>query len=182
MAANLVKTGKFLSLVLRHKPETIGLILDANGWANVNELIRLANRHGNPLTRPLLERVVAENDKQRFAFSDDGQRIRANQGHSVEIDLDLPASAPPELLYHGTATGFVASIRAAGLHAGNRRHVHLSLDVATATKVGRRHGHPVVLVVRAGQMAAAGHKFFRAANGVWLTDRVPVEYIGFPSK
>jgi len=181
MAADLFKMSKFLSLVLRHQPEKIGLALDANGWADVEDLIRLANHHGTRLTRPLLERLVAENDKQRFALSDDGERIRASQGHSVEVDLALPPALPPEVLYHGTAARSVASIRAGGLHAGNRQHVHLSPDVSTATRVGQRHGKPVVLVVRAGAMAAAGHTFFLSANGVWLTDRVPVEFLGFPA-
>src|SRR5882724_6419298 len=180
MMADIVKISKFLSLVLRHKPEEIGLTLNQNGWADVEELIRLANSRGHRFTRPLLEQVVAENDKQRFAFSNDGQRIRANQGHSVVVDLALPPAAQPKVLYHGTAARFVASIRTAGLHAGNRQHVHLSLDVATATKVGQRHGKPVVLVVRAREMSAAGHRFFLADNGLWLTERVPVEFIMFP--
>jgi putative RNA 2'-phosphotransferase len=180
--ADLVRTSKFLSLVLRHQPEAIGLTLDDNGWADVDELIRLANESGHVLTRTLLERVVAENDKKRFAFSDDGRRIRASQGHSVAVDLALPPVEPPEVLYHGTATRFLDSIRAGGLHAGSRRHVHLSPDAATATKVGQRHGKPVVLVVRARAMAAAGHQFFLSANGVWLTERVPAEFLVFPQE
>jgi putative RNA 2'-phosphotransferase len=182
MATDLVKVSKFLSLVLRHKPEEIGLILDANGWADVEDLIRLANLRGAGLTRPLLDRVVAESDKKRFAFSEDGRRIRASQGHSVEVDLALPPVEPPEFLFHGTAERFVASIRATGLHSGSRQHVHLSLDETTATAVGRRHGRPVVLVVRAREMATAGHAFYRSTNGVWLTDRVPVEFIDFVSE
>jgi putative RNA 2'-phosphotransferase len=181
MTTDLVKTSKFLSLVLRHKPEAIGLALDDNGWASVEDLIRLANQHGTRLTRPLLEQVIAENDKKRFALSDDGRLIRASQGHSVEVDLALPALQPPELLYHGTASRFIDSIRSGGLHSASRQHVHLSLDVPTATRVGQRHGKPVVLVVRAGEVAAAGHKFFLSANGVWLTERVPVEFITFPA-
>jgi putative RNA 2'-phosphotransferase len=180
MSADVVKTSKFLSLVLRHKPEEIGLTLDENGWADVEELIQLCNKKGRPLTRPLLERVVAENDKKRFAFSDDGTRIRASQGHSVEVDLALAPMEPPALLYHGTASRFIDSIRASGLHSANRQHVHLSKDVETATKVGQRHGKPVVLVVRAGEMFAAGHVFFVSSNGVWLTERVPVEFLDFP--
>ena len=182
MTVDLVRTSKFLSLVLRHQPEVIGLALDENGWANVEDLIRLANQHGRRLTRSLLEHVVAENDKKRFVLSDDGLRIRASQGHSVQVDLALPALEPPALLYHGTATRFLASIRAGGLHSASRQHVHLSLDVPTATKVGQRHGQPVVLVVRAGAMFAAGHEFYLSANAVWLTDRVPVEFINFPEE
>ena len=128
----------------------------------------------------MLEQVVAENDKKRFAISEDGERIRANQGHSVDIDLALTASEPPELLYHGTASRFLDSIRATGLHSASRQHVHLSGDEPTATKVGQRHGKPVVLVVRARAMAAAGHLFYFSQNGVWLTERVPVEFINFP--
>jgi len=171
---------KFLSLVLRHRPEKIGLTLDENGWADVDRLITLCNKSGRRLTRPLLERVVAENDKKRFAFSEDGKRIRASQGHSIEVDLALPPSQPPDLLYHGTASRFVEPIRVQGLRPGTRRHVHLSLDVATATKVGQRHGKPVILVVRSREMAAAGHEFFLSDNDVWLTEQVPVRYIDFP--
>lgn len=180
MTDDIVKVSKFLSLVLRHKPDEIGLVLDENGWADVDELLRRANSAGRRITGPLLDRVVAENDKQRFKFSEDGLRIRANQGHSVEIDLALPPAEPPELLYHGTASRFVESIRVDGLHSGSRQHVHLSLDTPTATKVGQRHGKPVILTVRAGEMSAAGHKFHLSDNGVWLTERVPVDFIIFP--
>lgn len=180
MVANLVRMSKFLSLVLRHQPETIGLVLNDKGWANVDELIRLANQHGNPLTRSLLEQVVAVNDKKRFALSEDGTQIRASQGHSIEVDLALPPMQPPDLLYHGTASRFVDSIRASGLHSANRQHVHLSIDVFTATNVGQRHGKPVVLVIQSGEMAAAGYSYFLSANGVWLTECVPVEFIIFP--
>ena len=180
MAVDLVSTSKFLSLVLRHKPDAFGLELDLNGWADVGELIRLA-MNIRRLTRPVLEQVVAENDKKRFAFSDDGQRIRASQGHSIDIDLALAAVEPPELLYHGTASRFADSIRASGLNSANRQHVHLSVDVPTATRVGQRHGKPVVLTIHAGAMAGAGYLFYLSANGVWLTERVPTEYIRFPS-
>ena len=142
MDAKLVGMSKFLSLVLRHKPETIGLTLDANGWADVEELMERARQNGRPLTRPLLERVVAENDKKRFALSEDGTKIRANQGHSITVDLALKPQLPPETLYHGTASRFIASIRQQGLRPGSRQHVHLSVDEATATNVGQRHGKP----------------------------------------
>lgn len=178
MSDDLTKISKFLSLVLRHKPDEIGLTLDENGWANVDNLIRLANeRGGRRLSRELIERVVAENDKKRFALSDDGLRIRANQGHSIEVDLALPAVEPPEFLYHGTATRFLDSIRASGLTSGNRQHVHLSVDTATATKVGQRHGKPHVLTIRAGEMHRSGMVFHCSDNGVWLTLSVPVEFI-----
>ncbi len=180
MANELVKMSKFLSLVLRHKPEEIGLALDANGWAEIEELIRLSNEHGVRLTRPLLEQLVAESEKQRFALHTAEDKIRANQGHSVAVALGLPESKPPQLLYHGTATRFLDSIRATGLHAGSRQHVHLSLDIPTATQVGQRHGRVVVLVVHAGNMSSAGHKFYLSANGVWLTNGVQPEFLEFP--
>jgi len=180
MSNDLMKLSKFLSLVLRHDPARIGLSLDTNGWAGVEDLIARANDHGKALTLPILERIVAENDKKRFAFSDDGTRIRASQGHSIDIELDLPPARPPEWLYHGTATRSIASIRATGLHSGDRQHVHLSLDEATATRVGQRHGKPVVLTIRSGEMWREGHLFFLSANGVWLTSRVPAEFIEFP--
>lgn len=179
MKDELKKRSKFLSLVLRHKPEEIGLVLDEQGWANVEELLKLLDKAGKPTTRELLDRVVAENDKKRFAFSGDGTRIRASQGHSVEIDLDLPPSTPPAMLYHGTATRFLDSILEKGLVPGSRRHVHLSVDIETATKVGARHGKPAILTVDAAAMHRAGHVFFVSANGVWLTDAVPREFIGF---
>ena len=175
---DLVSTSKFLSLVLRHQPEIIGLPLDDAGWADIDVLIRLSQPH-KPLTRALIEQVVEENSKQRFAISDDGRRIRANQGHSIEVELGLQPVTPPTLLYHGTATRFVDAIRREGLVKRSRQHVHLSADAGTATTVGARHGKPVVLIVRAGEMAAVGHAFFRSENGVWLTDAVPVEFIDF---
>lgn len=175
---DLVSTSKFLSLVLRHRPEVIGLSLDEAGWADIDTLIRLSQAH-KPLTRALIEQVVEENSKQRFAISDDGRRIRANQGHSIEIELGLQPLAPPRLLYHGTATRFVEAIRREGLAKRSRQHVHLSADADTATAVGARHGQPAVLIVRAGEMAAAGHAFFRSENGVWLTDAVPAGFIDF---
>ena len=182
MADEILRMSKFLSLVLRHKPELIGLTLDQNGWASVEDLIRLANRHGIRLTRPLLMQIVADNEKKRFALSDNGERIRASQGHSVKVDLGLPPALPPEILYHGIASRFLESILAGGLHSANRQHVHLSPDVATAMRVGQRHGSPVVLVIRSGEMAVAGHTFFVSANGVWLTDRVPQEFISVAAR
>ena len=180
MSRDLVKISKFLRLVLRHKPEEIGLVLDGSGWTSIEDPVRLANQHGTRLTRELVQKIVAENDKQRFAISEDGLRIRANQGHSIAIDLGLNPSTPPLLLYHGTASRFIDSIQETGLHSANRQHVHLSPDHSTATKVGQRHGQPLVLTVRSGAMAAAGHLFYLSNNEVWLTDRVPVNYIEFP--
>jgi putative RNA 2'-phosphotransferase len=182
MDKDLVRISKFLSLVLRHKPQAIGLSLDPHGWARVDELLAKANAHGAALTRDVLLRVVRENDKQRFALSEDGQLIRASQGHSLRIDLGLEPAVPPELLYHGTATRYVASIREQGLLAGKRDDVHLSPDEATALRVGQRHGKPVVLTVEAGLMHRAGYRFYLSANGVWLTEHVPAEYLVFPGE
>lgn len=169
---------KFLSLVLRHKPETIGLTLDESGWADIDDLIRLAGP-SIPLTRELIGRTVLESDKQRFRISTDGARIRANQGHSINIDLRLEPRQPPESLFHGTSVAVLDSIRAKGLLAGSRQHVHLSAERETARVVGARHGKPCVLLVQAGQMHAAGRTFWLSDNGVWLTKHVPVDWIVF---
>lgn len=175
-----VSTSKFLSLVLRHKPEEIGLSLDENGWTDLDELIRLANGKGKKLSRSLVEEVVANSDKQRFALDPSGTRIRANQGHSVQVALELSPQQPPETLFHGTATRFLDAIRTSGLLKMQRHHVHLSADQVTATSVGQRHGRVVILTVRAGDMWRDGHTFYRSANGVWLTDAVPTAFIDFP--
>ena len=177
MERHLVRTSKFLSLVLRHDPGRIGLTLDAAGWASVPELLRLAGEAGHPLTPELLEEVVARNDKQRFSLEPDGLRIRANQGHSIPVDLGLEPVIPPEILYHGTATRTLDPILEQGLTPGTRQHVHLSPDEPTAVKVGQRHGKPVVLRIRALSMHEAGHTFFLSVNGVWLTAEVPPEFI-----
>jgi putative RNA 2'-phosphotransferase len=180
MSPDLVRLSKFLSLVLRHEPERIGINLDPEGWVAVEDLLAAAARAGKPISREQLDLVVATNDKKRFAFSPDGARIRASQGHSVEVDLGLPPVVPPERLFHGTATRFLDSIRAEGLRPQSRQHVHLSPDEETAVKVGQRHGKPVVLVVFAGAMHHEGHLFFRSENGVWLTAEVPVRYLEVP--
>ncbi|EYF08175.1 RNA 2'-phosphotransferase [Chondromyces apiculatus] len=176
----MIKQSKFLSLVLRHQPKAHGLSLDEHGWAPLDEVIAAANRAGLALTRELVAEIVATSDKKRFALSEDGVSIRAQQGHSVEVDLELVALAPPALLYHGTAARFLASIREQGLLRQSRNHVHLSADVETATKVGGRHGKPVVLTVRSEDMARDGHSFYRSGNGVWLVEAVPVAYLTFP--
>jgi putative RNA 2'-phosphotransferase len=177
MDRQLVKISKFLSLVLRHQPSEIGLTLDAQGWADVDELLLKANQHGVALTRPLLNEIVEQNDKQRFSFNADGTRLRANQGHTIKIDLGLEPSALPDCLYHGTATRFLESIQQHGLQRGRRDYVHLSPDKTIALKVGTRHGEPIVLVVQSGEMHADGFIFYHAANGVWLTLYVPREYV-----
>ena len=180
--AELKHISKLLSLVLRHAPETIGIDLDAQGWADVEQLLGRAREKGTAITREQLVAVVRTSDKQRFALSEDGRRIRANQGHSLStVDLQLAASTPPPVLYHGTADRFLDAIRAQGLRPGARQHVHLSRETATATTVGARHGRAVVLSVDAAHMHRQGHLFYRSANGVWLTDAVPPAFITFPA-
>ncbi|MAM08853.1 MAG: RNA 2'-phosphotransferase [Rhizobiaceae bacterium] len=173
------KESKFLSRVLRHEPELIGMSLGRGGWVQVDTLLRSMKRAGHPLTPDALRQIVAENDKQRFTLSEDGRRIRAAQGHSVTIDLELEAMKPPDTLFHGTARTNLDAIFAKGLNPGRRRHVHLSPDEETATKVGTRHGRAVVLRVNTAAMFADGLIFWRADNGVWLTETVPPEYLGF---
>lgn len=173
---SLVRASKFLSLVLRHQPEVVGVTLDGAGWIDVDVLLAALARHGNAMTRETLDEVVFSNDKQRFAFSDDGGRIRANQGHSVEVDLQLEPKSPPALLYHGTADRFLDLILREGLRAMSRHHVHLSSSKEVAMRVGKRHGQLVLLCVNAAEMHREGHVFFQSANGVWLTDFVPTAH------
>mgnify|MGYP000005811629 CR=1 FL=1 len=168
---------KFLARILRHSPEFIGIELDSQGWVGVDDLLRAMKKAGRGMTRAQLEEIVATNDKSRFTLR--GDMIRAAQGHSIQVDLGLVPLEPPEMLYHGTASRNLDAIFAEGLVPGRRRQVHLSLDPATATRVGERHGKPTVLRVEAGRMHADGYAFFRADNGVWLTDRVPAKYLGF---
>lgn len=177
MTDRTVRISKFLSLVLRHQPEKIGITLDRQGWVAVSELLRACREHGRTLSLEELRSVVETNDKRRFSFSPDGLRIRASQGHSVGVELGYDAVVPPSVLYHGTAERAVASIMRDGIARGRRHHVHLSESVETATAVGRRYGRPVLLRVESARMHEDGHLFFRSANGVWLTDHVPVEYI-----
>jgi putative RNA 2'-phosphotransferase len=172
-----IKLSKFLSLVLRHQPETIGINLDSAGWVAVDVLLEALQRHCRAVSPEDLREIVATSDKKRFAFSPDGKMIRASQGHSVEVDLAYEAQQPPELLYHGTATRFLDAILTHGLVKQNRHHVHLSPDRATAVNVGQRHGKPVVLVVRAGEMHREKIPFYLSANGVWLVDAVPAKYL-----
>ncbi|MFD8301859.1 RNA 2'-phosphotransferase [Streptomyces sp. NPDC059690] len=173
-----VKVSKYLSKHLRHQPERIGLTLDEAGWVEIDVLIAAAAAHGFRFTREELDHVVAHNDKKRFAV--EGTRIRASQGHSVDIDLGLAAATPPPYLYHGTVARNLDAIRAEGLRAMNRHDVHLSPDRETATRVGARRGRPVVLSVDAGAMHRDGHVFHVSENGVWLTRAVPARYLRFP--
>ncbi|MFF5534437.1 RNA 2'-phosphotransferase [Streptomyces cinerochromogenes] len=173
-----VKVSKYLSRHLRHQPERIGLTPDPGGWVEIDTLIAAAAAHGFRLTREELDHVVAANDKQRFAV--ENGRIRASQGHTIEVDLGLPPAAPPPYLYHGTVARHLDAIRAEGLRPMNRHDVHLSADRETATRVGARRGRPVVLAVDSGAMHRDGHVFRVSANGVWLTAAVPPRYLRFP--
>ncbi|HEX4817615.1 MAG TPA: RNA 2'-phosphotransferase [Nonomuraea sp.] len=175
----LTRISKYLARHLRHDPQAIGITLDAAGWVPVDVLLRAAAEHGFPIGAGELRHVVERNDKRRYAIEDG--RIRASQGHSVPVELDLPAVEPPAVLYHGTVGRFLAAIRREGLRPMSRHDVHLSPDRETATRVGARRGAPVVLVVRSGAMHADGHIFRRSANGVWLTPHVPPAYLSFPS-
>ena len=172
----LTDTSKFLSLILRHKPETIGIKLDEHGWADVSELISGISKT-RPFDMKMLEEIVRTDNKQRYSFNEDKTLIRANQGHSIPVDVELEKKTPPEFLYHGTGEKFVSSIDKEGLLSKSRLYVHLSKDTETAVKVGSRHGKPVVYRVEAGKMADDGYEFFLSVNGVWLTKAVPAEYL-----
>ena len=176
MNKKLVRTSKYLSLILRHKPDTIGLSLNENGWVSIQDLIDAANANDHDISRELLDEVVFTNDKQRFSYSHDGQMIRANQGHSVPINLELEAIDPPDILYHGTVERLLDSIIASGLKKMKRQYVHLSATIETARNVGKRRGKPLVLSVNSGSMNRDGYAFFLSQNGVWLTDSVPWKY------
>jgi len=172
---------KLMSLALRHRPEVIGISIDEQGWAAVDEVLKGINEKGLTVDRELLQQVVAGNDKQRFSFSEDQTLIRANQGHSIPVDLQLNPVEPPAILYHGTATDHLPAIRENGLQRQARLHVHLSDKVETARQVGLRHGKVVILEIEAGKMHAQGYSFYLSANKVWLTDAVPVEFITLPA-
>jgi putative RNA 2'-phosphotransferase len=179
METPIPTSSKFLSLVLRHQPHLIGLSLDEQGWASVEELLHRVQQSGRELLPEQLQSIVANCPKQRFRFSEDGLRIRANQGHSLPIELGLAPQVPPQRLYHGTAEATLESIRQQGLLRQSRHHVHLSSDPISARTVGMRHGKPRVLGIRALQMHQNGHLFYQSDNGVWLTETVPVEYLEF---
>jgi putative RNA 2'-phosphotransferase len=171
------RISKFLSLALRHEPQTIGIQLDENGWVAVDILLKQLAVHGHNVSKEILDHVVATNNKKRFAYNDDETKIRANQGHSVEVDLNYITKQPPAILYHGTAERSVESIFKTGLEKRKRHHVHLSMDINTALAVGSRYGKPVLLTVAAGEMHTDGYSFYVSDNNVWLTDHVPVKYL-----
>ena len=177
MSIDRTQLSKFLSLILRHQPDAIGLELDSQGWASIEQLIDKANVAGTKFGRTELQHVVETSDKKRFSVSADGLRIRAAQGHSVSVELGLSPKEPPPVLFHGTATRFVAAILEQGLRPQARQQVHLSLDEETARRVGARHGKPYIFKVDALAMHVSGMKFYLAVNGVWLTDRVPPEFL-----
>ena len=173
---SITETSRYIALILRHKPETINIRLDEHGWAKVDELIKGVSKT-HLLTMEMLEKIVEVDDKQRFAFNEDKTLIRANQGHSVSVDVQLKEAVPPEILYHGTAEKYVSSIDQAGLIPKARLYVHLSETVETATKVGSRHGKPVIYTVDTERMSNDGYVFYLSVNGVWLTKTVPIEYL-----
>lgn len=174
------RISKFLSFVLRHQPEAIGLTLDENGWVSVAELLQKLKEKDKAVDLGTLQHIVATNNKKRFAFNDDHTKIRASQGHSINVDLGYTQATPPTILYHGTATKHLPSIQQSGLVKQSRQHVHLSATKETAINVGGRHGKPVVLEVMAATMHEDGYAFYLSENGVWLTDEVPACYLKFP--
>jgi RNA:NAD 2''-phosphotransferase len=173
---SLTNTSKFISLILRHKPETIGIQLDEHGWADVKELIDGVSKT-DKLDMDILEEIVRTDDKQRYSFNEDKTKIRANQGHSIPVDVELEKTEPPAILFHGTAEKFEAAIDEEGLIPKSRLYVHLSSDIQTAHKVGIRHGKPVIYKIASGEMYKDGFEFFKSVNGVWLAKSVPVKYM-----
>ena len=175
---SIKNTSKFISLILRHKPKAIGILLDEHGWADVQELIDGINASGgHHLDMELLEEIVRSDEKQRYSFNENHTLIRANQGHSIPVDVELEEKTPPDALYHGTGEKYVSSIEKEGLIPKSRLYVHLSADVSTAKKVGSRHGKPVIYTIDCAKMAADGYRFYLSANHVWLTKSVPVKYL-----
>lgn len=177
--AQTTRTSKFLSLVLRHQPETAHITLDSAGWVSVEDLLAGCSKDRRTLSRADLKYIVATNAKKRFEFSADGTRVRASQGHSVEVDLNYESKEPPPILYHGTATRFLESIQVQGLLKMQRHHVHLSAETKMTLQVGARHGNPVLLTIQAAEMHQAGHTFYLSTNGVWLVEHVPASFIRF---
>lgn len=173
---NDIQLGKFISLILRHKPEVINLSLDLNGWANVDELLDGINKSGKSINMEKLEKIVEHNNKKRYIFNDDKTKIRANQGHSIKVDVELKQKIPPQFLYHGTAVKNLVGIKKYGIQKQNRLHVHLSSDVDTAYKVGSRHGKPCILKVNSAQMHNDGYIFYLSNNNVWLCEMVNEKY------
>jgi putative RNA 2'-phosphotransferase len=172
-----IKLGRFISLILRHHPEAIGIKLDEHGWADVDELIIGINKSRNKIDMETLERIVRENKKKRYSFNENHTKIRANQGHSVKVDVELKEAVPTDILYHGTAARFLNSIKENGIIKQTRQQVHLSADKETAVSVGKRHGKPIVLSIDTIKMREDGYKFYISENGVWLCNDIPWKYI-----
>ena len=178
MGRDLTKLSKLIALVLRHKPETLGLLLDSHGWANTKQLVSAINNR-EKFTMKDLEEIVSTDEKQRYSFNSDKSMIRANQGHSIDVDVELEEAIPPDILYHGTAKKYFSNIMKEGLKPQSRLYVHLSTDEKTAINVGSRHGDPIVFKIDTKQMERDGYKFYRSVNNVWLTKEVPTEYFMF---
>ena len=174
---DLNKVSKYISLILRHKPEAAGIVLDEHGWADINDLITGVSQRYPKFNIGYLKTIVETDDKQRYSFNDNGTKIRANQGHSIPVDVELEAVEPPEYLYHGTGQKYVESIDEQGLVPKSRLYVHLSQDEETAVNVGTRHGNPIIYIVQSGQMFRDGYEFFKSVNGVWLIKHVPTKYL-----
>jgi len=176
------RLSKFVSFVLRHRPERVGIVLDRQGWVSIDALLVQCQAHGKNISRSMLDEIIKTSSKQRFAVSEDGLRVRASHGHSVDVDLGYAAAVPPDVLFHGTIPANIVAIRAQGLVRMQRRYVHLSPDANTAATVGQRRGTPVILRVSAGSMHHDGYTFYLSTNGVWLTEKVPPAYIEFPAE
>lgn len=174
---DLVKMGKYISLILRHKPELINLKIDEHGWANVDDLLKGINNSGRYISKEILDIIVNTNNKKRYQYNNDHTKIRANQGHSIKVDVELQEKVPPNILYHGTAQKYLDKIRESGIRKMNRLHVHLSKDIETAINVGKRHGQPIVLVINTEAMIKDGFKFYYSNNGVWLCDDIDYSYV-----
>lgn len=174
---DFVKMGKYISLILRHKPEIINLKIDEHGWANVDELLKGINDSGRYISKEMLNMIVETNDKKRYQYNNDHTKIRANQGHSIRVDVELHEKVPPDVLYHGTAQEYLDKIRKSGIRKMNRLYVHLSKDMETAMRVGKRHGQPIVLIINTKAMINDGYKFYYSNNGVWLCDDIAYSYI-----
>ena len=174
---NIEKLSKFISLILRHKPEEIGITIDDFGWAKVEDLINGINKSGRNINMCILEEIVRTDNKQRYSFNEDKTKIRANQGHSIPVNLELNELEPPKTLYHGTATKSIEGIKSQGIKSMSRQWVHLSKDFETAKQVGARHGKPMILIINTERMYKDGIKFYLSENGVWLTEYVDPKYI-----
>lgn len=182
MGKNCTKISKYISLILRHKPEVIGIELDRNGWCDIDALIEGINKSGELITRDILESIVINDDKQRYSIDNEKNRIRANQGYSISVDIELELRVPPTVLYHGTVGKFISSIKEQGLVKGQRQYVHLSQYSKTAVTVGKRRGIPIILEIDSKRIHEDDYKFYISSNNVWLCDHIPRAYIQFENE